>query len=206
MDKLCTRRTPGLDAKRTKKGETLNEKQLSFVEAYVESGNATQAALVAGYAPRTAAAQGCTQLKKPYVKEAIARRVASLRRETEIRGRMTKEWILEQLRGIASVDPADFLNASGSTVSLKDLSTVPVHVRRTIQAISGGKYGPSVKTADRIRALDLAASVLGYKTDKHEISGPGGSPIQIYLPDNEKKVQEKKPQPDESSDTDDTTS
>ena len=52
----------------------LTAKQQAFVEAY--DGNATQAALKAGYSPRTAAFIGAENLKKPQIKEAIAERNA----------------------------------------------------------------------------------------------------------------------------------
>ncbi len=52
----------------------LTAKQQAFVEAYC--GNATEAALRAGYSPRTAAFIGAENLKKPQIKEAIAERNA----------------------------------------------------------------------------------------------------------------------------------
>ena len=50
----------------------LTTKMRAFVEAYC--GNATEAALKAGYSPRTAAFIGAENLKKPQIKEAIAER------------------------------------------------------------------------------------------------------------------------------------
>ena len=50
----------------------LTMKMQAFVEAYC--GNATEAALKAGYSPRTAAFIGAENLKKPQIKEAIAER------------------------------------------------------------------------------------------------------------------------------------
>ena len=52
----------------------LTTKMRAFVEAYC--GNATEAALKAGYSPRTAAFIGAENLKKPQIKEAIAERNA----------------------------------------------------------------------------------------------------------------------------------
>ena len=50
----------------------LTTRMRAFVEAYC--GNATEAALKAGYSPRTAAFIGAENLKKPQIKEAIAER------------------------------------------------------------------------------------------------------------------------------------
>ena len=52
----------------------LTTKMQAFVEAFC--GNATEAALKAGYSPRTAAFIGAENLKKPQIKEAIAERNA----------------------------------------------------------------------------------------------------------------------------------
>ena len=52
----------------------LTAKQQAFVEAY--DGNATQAALKAGYSPRTAGVIGNENLKKPEIAAAIAERNA----------------------------------------------------------------------------------------------------------------------------------
>lgn len=52
--------------------EELSAKQLLFVEAY--NGNATEAALKAGYSPKTAESQGCRLLKNVKVAEAIRAR------------------------------------------------------------------------------------------------------------------------------------
>jgi phage terminase small subunit len=49
----------------------LTVKQHKFVTAYVESGNATQAALDAGYSKRTARSIGQENLTKPDIKQAI---------------------------------------------------------------------------------------------------------------------------------------
>lgn len=54
------------------KGKELTAKQRAFVEAY--DGNATQAALKAGYSPKTAGAIGDENLKKPEIAQAIRAR------------------------------------------------------------------------------------------------------------------------------------
>ena len=53
----------------------LTQKRKAFVEAY--AGNATQAALSAGYSPKTAHVIGHELLKKPEIQEAIQKRTGA---------------------------------------------------------------------------------------------------------------------------------
>lgn len=49
----------------------MNEKQLRFCEEYIIDHNATQAAIRAGYSPKTAGVQACDLLKKPNIQAKI---------------------------------------------------------------------------------------------------------------------------------------
>lgn len=58
--------------------QKLTEKQRRFVNAYIETGNATEAAKKAGYRAKTAAVTGHENLRKPNVKNAITARLKEL--------------------------------------------------------------------------------------------------------------------------------
>lgn len=58
--------------------QKLTEKQRRFVAAYIETGNATEAAKKAGYRAKTAAVTGHENLRKPNVKNAITARLKEL--------------------------------------------------------------------------------------------------------------------------------
>lgn len=77
--------------------EKLTAKQETFVQEYLTDLNATQAAIRAGYSPRTAKHTGCRILQKPDV----ARIIAEARRKREIRTGITQDRILERLAEIA---------------------------------------------------------------------------------------------------------
>lgn len=53
-------------------------KQQKFIDEYIISGNATDAAVKAGYSEKTAGMVGFENLKKPYIKSAIDDRLAVL--------------------------------------------------------------------------------------------------------------------------------
>ena len=53
----------------------LTKKQAAFVAEYVKDKNATQAAIRAGYSKKSAFNIGCENVKKPYIAEAIEKRL-----------------------------------------------------------------------------------------------------------------------------------
>lgn len=56
----------------------LTEKQNRFVDYYIELGNATQAAIKAGYSKKTARSVGSENLTKPDIKSAIEKKMKKL--------------------------------------------------------------------------------------------------------------------------------
>lgn len=57
----------------------LNERQLAFCEYYIECGNATEAAIKAGYSEKTARSTGSENLTKPDISAYIEKRLAEQR-------------------------------------------------------------------------------------------------------------------------------
>lgn len=70
-------------------------KQAAFVQFYLVDLNATQAAIKAGYSPKSAHVTGSKLLRNPKVATAIEDGKALTVRQTGI----TKEWLVEKLRG-----------------------------------------------------------------------------------------------------------
>ncbi|MCC0693060.1 terminase small subunit [Clostridioides sp. ZZV14-6387] len=56
----------------------LTEKQKRFCDYYIETGNATEAAVKAGYSEKTAKVIGAENLTKPYLKSYIDERIGQL--------------------------------------------------------------------------------------------------------------------------------
>ncbi len=85
----------------------LTPKQQCFVDEYLIDLNATQAAIRAGYSPRTARAIACENLAKPDIQEAIA----EAKRERSEATKIDAEWVLRQavelhLRCMQEIKPA----------------------------------------------------------------------------------------------------
>ncbi len=119
-------------------------KQQRFVDQYIISGNATQAAIKAGYSKRSAYSVGQENLRKPVIKAAIDKRNAEI--ESEKTADMTEvmEYLTYVMRG----------EQTESVATAKGIyDNVPVSAK------------------DRIKAAELIGKRHGAWTDKKEISG-----------------------------------
>ncbi len=81
----------------------LTEKQKRFVEEYLVDLNATQAAIRAGYSPKTAYSTGQRLLKNVEVQAAIQAAI----KEREKRTQVTQDMVVEELRTVAFAQAAD---------------------------------------------------------------------------------------------------
>ena len=61
----------------------LTEPEVLFIDKYMETNNATEAALYAGYSARTAHVKGCQLLKEIKIVDEINRRLISVNKERE---------------------------------------------------------------------------------------------------------------------------
>lgn len=96
-----------------KKEETkrkLNEKQKAFCEFYIQSLNATEAAIKAGYSKKTARSIGAENLTKPDIKNYIEKQLEKLE-ESRIAG--AKE-VLQYLTGVMRGETKDQFDLDAS--------------------------------------------------------------------------------------------
>src|SRR5690625_3882985 len=87
----------------------LTEKQQRFCDYYIETGNATEAAIKAGYSKRTAKEMGHENLTKPHLREYIDERM----KEIESKRIMGAKEALELLTSIARGEIKDTVVVSG---------------------------------------------------------------------------------------------
>lgn len=155
----------------------LTRKQKAFVQEYLVDLNGTQAAIRAGYSPRTAQVQASKMLALPHVQEAVQAAIKAREKRTEI----TQDRVLAELARIAFADLKDYV-AFGpkQEVTFKD----PEHVDGRVIAEIGEtitQYGGSkrLKLHDKLRALELLGKHLGMFVDRVEHTGAGGGPINL---------------------------
>lgn len=166
----------------------ITDKQKRFCEEYLIDLNATQAAIRAGYSPKTAEQTASRLLRNVKVQEYIAKRQKELSRSTEI----TQERVIKELALIAFSNNADYahvvekkmqVEAGGALVDVLDKDGKPVMYRtvepvlteelteeqkRALAVIKKGRDGLEVKSCDKVKALELLGKHLGIFTDKIE--------------------------------------
>ena len=153
----------------------LTQRQENFIEKYLTCFNKTQAAIEAGYSPRTAYSIGWENLKKPEIQEAISRRLA----ETA----MSADEVLMRLAEHARGDMGQFLNANG----LVDFSHGKSRLikkftqRRILRKDNEEEIITSIELYDAQAALALIGKHHGILAEKTELSGPNGCEMVIRV-------------------------
>ena len=122
----------------------LTPKQKAFADEYIKSGNATQAALKAGYSPKTAYSIGNENLKKPEISNYINERLKQIEDEKI----MDMKEVMQHLSAIARAESEEEVVTNQGEVLLV-----------------------KTKTSDQIRAMELIGKRYGAWTDKKEVSG-----------------------------------
>jgi phage terminase small subunit len=146
--------------------EKLSPKQRRFVEEYLIDLNATQAAIRAGYSPKTADKQGSQLLANTRVSACIKMAMAERSKRTGI----TQDRVLEELAKIAFVNSDDFIDFDCGTVKSDahrcDTAAIAGVKVKTIPTENGDIVEREVKLLDKVKALELAGKHTGLWDDK----------------------------------------
>jgi phage terminase small subunit len=149
------------------RGGALTRRQARFVEEYLIDLNATQAAVRAGFSPRSAAEIGSRLIEKSQVADAIARATA----ERSARVGLRQDRVLEELSVIGFAKLTDFAEWDGERFRLKPSAEIDgravVQVMETekfIKTVGDGEVlmsrERSIKLHDKVAALNLLAKHL----------------------------------------------
>lgn len=122
----------------------LTQKQRRFIDEYIISGNATQAAIKAGYSKKTARKIGQENLTKPDIKAEIERRNAEIQSEKTADMTEVMEYLTSVMRGEQT---------------------------ESVATSKGVFSGVEVSAKDRIKAAELIGKRNGAWTDKKELTG-----------------------------------
>lgn len=152
----------------------LTAKQRKFCEEYLIDLNATQAAIRAGYSPKTARFIANENLTKPNIQSRIQRVMAERSKRTGI----NQDRIVLELAKIAFANIFDCLQIKNNHVELFDTADIPPDARAAIKEIKQSNYGISLTLYDKIRALELLGRHLGMFTSNIQVSG--NIPVVIF--------------------------
>ena len=167
----------------------VTDKQKRFCEEYLIDLNATQAAIRAGYSPKTAEQTASRLLRNVKVQEYIAKRQKELSRSTEV----TQERVIRELALIAFSNATDYarvvekkmkIEVNGVLVDALDEDGNPIMYRtvepvlteeltddqkRVLAVIKKGRDGLEVRPCSKEKALELLGRHLGMFKDTVEL-------------------------------------
>ncbi len=125
-------------------------KQSLFISEYLVDGNATRAAVAAGFSVKSAEVTGARLLRKPKIAKAIALRHARRVDKLEI----TAERVLGELAKLAFYDPGRLFDEDGRLLPISEMDDVS---RAAIAALDvEEREGTPTRAATTVRKVKLA--------------------------------------------------
>ena len=138
----------------------LTIKQQRFADEYIISGNATEAAIVAGYAKKAAYQQGAENLKKPHIREYIDKRLEDINDKSIAKQEEVLQYLTEVLRGKSSATEI-VVEMVGDGTSEAKLVVKPPSEKERIKAaeLLGKRYGSFTEKVEVGADLELNVKV-----------------------------------------------
>ena len=154
----------------------LTPKQKRFVDEYLIDLNATQAAIRAGYSPKTANEQGARLLANVSIAQTIQKAMQDREQRTEI----TQDRVLQEYARLAFYDPRKLFQPDGTPKPIEALdddtaaALAGLEVREEFEGAGENRafvgYTKKYKLANKLGALDCLAKHLGLFEPKEEDS------------------------------------
>lgn len=163
----------------------LTPKQKRFVDEYLIDLNATQAAIRAGYSPKTANEQGARLLANVSIAQTIQKAMQDREQRTEI----TQDRVLQEYARLAFYDPRKLFQPDGMPKPIEALdddtaaALAGLEVREEFEGAGENRafvgYTKKYKLANKLGALDSLAKHLGLFEPKEEDSEEEAIKIEI---------------------------
>ena len=145
----------------------LNPKQKRFVSEYLIDLNAKQAAIRAGYSPKTAEVQASRLLSLVKVQNEITKVMGKREKRTEI----TQDRVLEELAAIAFANATDYVKVcEEGDVQIIPTDSLTENQKKAIAGIKEGANGIEIKLSDKTKALEMLSRHLGMFRDKVDVN------------------------------------
>lgn len=156
--------------------KALNPKQERFVAEYLVDLNATQAAIRAGYSPKTAGVQAFDLLKKPEIAAALERQ----RNEHAKNTGLTVERVLTEAMRLAFFDIRKLTDAEGNPIPINQLDDdtvaaiqgLELATERSRDEDGSGTVVRKYKLADKNAALERLFKHLGLFQKDNDQNNP----------------------------------
>lgn len=160
------------------------QRRTRFIKEYLLDHNATRAAIAAGYSDRTANEQGSRLLAVASIRERIEDEEKRINAALDV----TVERVRKELARLAFYDPRKFFKDDGSLKAVSDLDddTAMALAGMDVNELFDGDgeerqlagYCKKVKLVDKGMNLERLGRYLKMFTDKHELTGEDGGPVQ----------------------------
>ena len=162
----------------------LTEKQRRFVDYYVETGNASEAARRAGYAEKAAYRTGSENLRKPQVKAAIDARLKELEDKRIAKADEILQFLTSTLRGEVKEERV-VVEGTGEGRSDARIITVQVSARDRLDAAKSllKRYPMQLDAKEQKLKLQKLENEIRAATESNQAAGKEPL-VRIYLPDN----------------------
>lgn len=148
----------------------MNDRQKRFVEEYLIDLNGTQAAIRAGYSPRSANEQAGRLMTNASISHAIAVAQAERSKRTGI----NQDRVVRELAKVAFADVSRAFNTEDGTIRTdapkEDLAAIQQVKMKRMDGEKGTSYECEVKLTDKTRALELLGKHLGMWKDKMDVN------------------------------------
>lgn len=133
----------------------MTDKQKRFCDEYLIDCNATQAAIRAGYSPKTAYSIGEENLKKPELKTYIDERLEQLHSEKTADAQEVLEYLTSVMRGEHT---EQVLRLDGDGVQVVDSVQTPTRDKLKAAELIGKRYGMFKDAVDLGGAVPVVIS------------------------------------------------
>lgn len=154
-----TKAIPKTPAKRTKAGTSkasAEQKRFAFVEAFFANGeNASQAAITAGFAPKSAGVTGAKMLKDPRILLMVEQRRAQINAELGL----NTDRLVKEIARLAFADPRKLLHPDGRIKLPHELDDATAAAIASFEVDLDGSI--KYKLWDKNSAQERAAKILG---------------------------------------------
>lgn len=161
----------------------LTDKQLRFVDEYLIDLNATQAAIRAGYSPKTADRIGAELLGKTWVADAVATGKAERSQKTQI----DANYVLNRLVEIDQMDVLDILDDDGNMKPVREwpkvwrttLSGMDINRLKTLGEGENAVESvlQKIKWPDKVKNLELIGKHVDVQAFKDQLGLSGGMKV-----------------------------
>lgn len=156
----------------------LTPRRIRFCEEYARDCNATQAAIRAGYSPRSAPFDASRALRDPMVQAEIHKHTRRISEAADVTARR----VLEELARLAFSDLGRVVRVEGGRVVVADTDTLTPDQRAAVASVGQTEAGIKVSLHDKTKALELLGRYLALFTDRTEVSGAPDAPLVMVMP------------------------